>query len=452
MLQQGRLTPGLTQHCLVQPTPCSPFPLSEGMGASSYPHAFVKHSAPYTRAEHHRSQLQPIPALLLGHRGSKSGHKEAWGSPSTCPTLTPIPHSHPSHSLPSHAHTLGQQAVAPPAPGLHRAAGSGPRSPIGQEGTGSPPSPTAQQGSPHRHAALQEVQSGDAAAVLDAVALQPLQHGHERGRGGLHDVPQLLHAQVFPCGHNGVNARRGARRGVGGGGGEAAGAQSLPYCGERGSDTARTRRVRRAVPRCRSARVSCTSCSGLTRPARTHPGGGLRAGRERGQRRGYTAPTRSSQDGTYRNGWSRSSARPAAQQLQAAAHSASTAGSARHLRRAELSGADRGPTLRSPPPPSRPRAPLPPRHPATAPGHVRERMSPGHVRKRRSRDGRTPSPPTAALRGAALRGSARVAMAVAERRPTRPSPWLGCRRYGCARPHGAGLKAARMGLVGPWRG
>lgn len=219
MLQQGQLTPGLTQHCSVQPTPCSPFPLSEGMGASSYPHAFVKHSAPYTRAEHHRSQLQPIPALLLGHRGSKSGHKEAWGSPSTCPTLTPIPHSHPSHSLPSHAHTLGQQAVAPPAPGLHRAAGSGPRSPIGQEGTGSPPSPTAQQGSPHRHAALQEVQSGDAAAVLDAVALQPLQHGHERGRGGLHDVPQLLHAQVFPCGHNGVNARRGARRGGGGGGG-----------------------------------------------------------------------------------------------------------------------------------------------------------------------------------------------------------------------------------------
>lgn len=286
MLQQGQLTPGLTQHCSVQPTPCSPFPLSEGMGASSYPHAFVKHSAPYTRAEHHRSQLQPIPALLLGHRGSKSGHKEAWGSPSTCPTLTPIPHSHPSHSLPSHAHTQGQQAVAPPAPGLHRAAGSGPRSPIGQEGTGSPPSPTAQQGSPHRHAALQEVQSGDAAAVLDAVALQPLQHGHERGRGGLHDVPQLLHAQVFPCGHNGVNARRGARRGGGGGGGEAAGAQSLPYCGERGSDTARTRRVRRAVPRCRSARVSCTSCSGLTRPARTHPGGGLRAGRERGQRRG----------------------------------------------------------------------------------------------------------------------------------------------------------------------
>lgn len=106
MLQQGQLTPGLTQHCSVQPTPCSPFPLSEGMGASSYPHAFVKHSAPYTRAEHHRSQLQPIPALLLGHRGSKSGHKEAWGSPSTCPTLTPIPHSHPSHAhtRPTHSH------------------------------------------------------------------------------------------------------------------------------------------------------------------------------------------------------------------------------------------------------------------------------------------------------------------------------------------------------------
>lgn len=79
---------------------------------------------------------------------------------------------------------------------------------------------------------------------------------------------------------------------------------------------------------------------------------------------GDTAPTRSSQDGTYRNGWSRSSARPAAQQLQAAAHSASTAGSARHLRRAELSGADRGPTLRSPPPIPAPRpvTPAPSRH------------------------------------------------------------------------------------------
>lgn len=452
MLQQGQLTPGLTQHCSVQPTPCSPFPLSEGMGASSYPHAFVKHSAPYTRAEHHRSQLQPIPALLLGHRGSKSGHKEAWGSPSTCPTLTPIPHSHPSHSLPSHAHTLGQQAVAPPAPGLHRAAGSGPRSPIGQEGTGSPPSPTAQQGSPHRHAALQEVQSGDAAAVLDAVALQPLQHGHERGRGGLHDVPQLLHAQVFPCGHNGVNARRGARRGGGGGGGRRRAHSRYRTAGS----AARTRRGRGGSDaRCRAAGAPGSAARrargsrGRRGPIRGEGCGRAVSGGSAG---GDTAPARSSQDGTYRNGWSRSSARPAAQQLQAAAHSASTAGSARHLRRAELSGADRGPTLRSPPPPSRPRAPLPPRHPATAPGHVRERMSPGHVRKRRSRDGRTPSPPTAALRGAALRGSARVAMAVAERRPTRPSPWLGCRRYGCARPHGAGLKAARMGLGGPWRG
>lgn len=452
MLQQGQLTPGLTQHCSVQPTPCSPFPLSEGMGASSYPHAFVKHSAPYTRAEHHRSQLQPIPALLLGHRGSKSGHKEAWGSPSTCPTLTPIPHSHPSHSLPSHAHTQGQQAVAPPAPGLHRAAGSGPRSPIGQEGTGSPPSPTAQQGSPHRHAALQEVQSGDAAAVLDAVALQPLQHGHERGRGGLHDVPQLLHAQVFPCGHNGVNARRGARRGGGGGGGRRRAHSRYRTAGS----AARTRRGRGGSDaRCRAAGAP-GSAARRARGSRGRRGpirgegcgravsGGSAGGTPRRPAALRTAPTGTAGPAPAPDPRRNSSRRPHTAPARRGAPG--TCGG--------QSSAGRIGDRRSdpPPPPSRPRAPLPPRHPATAPGHVRERMSPGHVRKRRSRDGRTPSPPTVALRGAALRGSARVAMAVAERRPTRPSPWLGCRRYGCARPHGAGLKAARMGLGGPWRG
>lgn len=258
--------------------------------------------------------------------------------------------------------------------------------------------------------------------------------------------------RYFPAGTTGSTrgAERGEAGGVGGGRRRAhsryrtAGSAARTRRGRGGSD-ARCRAAGAPGSAARRARGS----RGRRGPIRGEGCGRAVSGGSAG---GDTAPTRSSQDGTYRNGWSRSSARPAAQQLQAAAHSASTAGSARHLRRAELSGADRGPTLRSPPPPSRPRAPLPPRHPATAPGHVRERMSPGHVRKRRSRDGRTPSPPTAALRGAALRGSARVAMAVAERRPTRPSPWLGCRRYGCARPHGAGLKAARMGLGGPWRG
>lgn len=125
MLQQGQLTPGLTQHCSVQPTPCSPFPLSEGMGASSYPHAFVKHSAPYTRAEHHGSQLQPIPALLWGHRGSKSGHKEAWGSPSTCPTLTPIPHSHPGPAGCGSSSTGAAQSSRLWATEPHRPGGNG---------------------------------------------------------------------------------------------------------------------------------------------------------------------------------------------------------------------------------------------------------------------------------------------------------------------------------------
>lgn len=141
--------------------------------------------------------------------------------------------------------------------------------------------------------------------------------------------------KYLPAGTRGQRAARSAA-------GPGRQVQLLPYCGERGSDTARTRRARRSVPRCRSARVSCTPCSGLTRPARTHPGGGLRADRERRGRTvsgaggaGGTAPSRSAQNGTYRNGWSRSSARPATQQLQAAAHSASTAGSARHLRWAE---------------------------------------------------------------------------------------------------------------------
>lgn len=130
------------------------------------------------------------------------------------------------------------------------------------------------QSSPCRQVTLQKVKGGDTPAVLYTMALQPLQNRHQRGCGRLDQVPHLLQGQVLPW-----EAHRGYRSPHRPRGSRASGTWPLPYCGDRGSETAWTRRTRRAAPRCRRAKVSCTGCPGSTRPAWAQPGGTLQGGR-----------------------------------------------------------------------------------------------------------------------------------------------------------------------------
>lgn len=403
------------------------------MSASSYPRCLCgAKSALYTRAEHHRSQLQLIPALLWGHCGSKSGHKEARGSPSTVSythlsishTLwasRPQLHQHrgcTEQPAPGHGAPWARRARPPPTIAQQRAvSGTALTSPA----CCTPGSPEWRRcGSPRRR--------GPAATSARSSAWPG------RGARGPAAAPR---SNICLRAH-GVNARPGARRGRAG----------RFNCYRIAGSAARTRRGRGGPgARCRAAGAPGSAARrargsrGRRGPIRAEGCGRTVSGAGGA---GGTAPSRSAQNGTYRNGWSRSSARPATQQLQAAAHSASTAGSARHLRWAEGSGAERGPAVRPPPP--GPAPPLPSRHPAAAPGHVMERMSPGHVRKLRSRDA-WPSPHR---RGAALRCSGRAVMAVPERRPVRPSPCPDHCRCGRARPRGAGWSRSCPGAAFEW--
>lgn len=148
--------------------------------------------------------------------------------------------------------------------------------------------------SPCRQVTLEKVKSGDTTAVLYTMALQPLQNCHQRGWGRLDQVPELLQGQVLPWGaqRGQIPSRAPGYR--------ASGMRPLPYRGDRGSETAWTRRARRATPRCRRAKVSCTGCPGSTRPAWAQPGGTLQGDGERGGT-GTRHPARPPPR-TYRNG------------------------------------------------------------------------------------------------------------------------------------------------------
>lgn len=287
-----------SHHNRCQPGHPCPFPASplhpaccrEETGTSTPSH---RHSRPYKA----KSTLHLTHCVCTVTPKAGKRRRGLARAPITCAHLAP--------SVPRH------RAAAPPALGLHGGSqllaterpqppqkwGSAsrclpaPRGPgdvpacragsgfsrLRRQGTATAAGPGAARGSPRGHVALQEIEGGDAAAALHAVPPQPLQHRHQRGGRRLDKVPQLLQGQEPACGHT-AGSGHPAR---GPGGRRASGAGPVPYRGERGSDTARTRRARRAVPCCRSASVSCTSCSGLTRPAGTQPGGGLRAGRER---------------------------------------------------------------------------------------------------------------------------------------------------------------------------
>jgi len=65
-----------------------------------------------------------------------------------------------------------------------------------------------------------------------------------------------------------------------GGARHGSGTQPLPYCADRGSEMRLTSWARRPTPRCRRAKVSCTSWPGLTRPAWVQLAGTLWAGCE----------------------------------------------------------------------------------------------------------------------------------------------------------------------------
>lgn len=102
-----------------------------------------------------------------------------------------------------------EMQLSPLSPGLHcRALGKGKSqqagagsgfSRLGGNGTATTVGPSPTQGSPHWHAALQEIEGGNAPAVLNTMALQPLQHCHECGWGRLDKVPHLLQGQVLAC-------------------------------------------------------------------------------------------------------------------------------------------------------------------------------------------------------------------------------------------------------------